>query len=96
MIIMVMVVGVAQLKARLSEYLARVRAGEEVVVTDRGRPVAKLVPAAGADERLLELERQGLVRIGTGKLPDDFWDAPLPDLGGSALEALLEERREGR
>lgn len=61
--------GVAQLKARLSEYLARVKAGEEVVVTDHGRPVAKLVPAFDADEHLRELERQGLVRIGTGKLP---------------------------
>ncbi|HEX6710877.1 MAG TPA: type II toxin-antitoxin system prevent-host-death family antitoxin [Rubrobacter sp.] len=32
--------GVAQLKARLSEYLARVKAGEEVLVTDRGQPVS--------------------------------------------------------
>jgi prevent-host-death family protein len=36
--------GVAQLKARLSEYLSRVKAGEEVLVTDRGRPIARLVP----------------------------------------------------
>jgi prevent-host-death family protein len=36
--------GVAQLKASLSRYLARVKAGEELVVTERGRPVAKLVP----------------------------------------------------
>jgi prevent-host-death family protein len=90
-----MVAGVAQLKAKLSEYLARVRAGEEVVITDHGRPVAKLVPATGADERLLELERQGLVRIGTEPLPEDFFDAPRPDFGVSVLEALLEERREG-
>jgi prevent-host-death family protein len=91
-----MVAGVAELKAKLSEYLARVRAGEEVVITDHGKPVAKLVPTMGADERLVELERQGLVRIGTGKLPEGFWDAPRPDLGGSAVEALIEERREGR
>ena len=32
------------MKARLSEYLARVKAGEEVLVADRGRPVARLVP----------------------------------------------------
>lgn len=36
--------GIAELKARLSEYLSRVEAGEEVLVTDRGRPVAWLVP----------------------------------------------------
>ena len=38
--------GVAQLKAGLSGYLERVKAGQEVLVTDRGRPVAKLVPIA--------------------------------------------------
>jgi prevent-host-death family protein len=39
-----MEVGVRELKARLSEYLGRAAAGEELVVTDRGRPVARLVP----------------------------------------------------
>jgi prevent-host-death family protein len=37
-------IGVRELKARLSEYLAAAAAGEEIVVTDRGRPVARLVP----------------------------------------------------
>jgi prevent-host-death family protein len=41
-----MVVGVRELKARLSEYLARAQAGEEVVVTDRGRPVVRIVALA--------------------------------------------------
>ncbi|PYN64673.1 MAG: type II toxin-antitoxin system prevent-host-death family antitoxin, partial [Candidatus Rokuibacteriota bacterium] len=35
---------VAKLKASLSEYLARVKAGEEVIVTERGKPIAKIVP----------------------------------------------------
>ena len=37
-------VNVSQLKARLSEYLARVRAGDTVVVCARDVPVARLVP----------------------------------------------------
>lgn len=37
-------VGVRELKARLSEFLGRVEAGESLVVTDRGRPVARVVP----------------------------------------------------
>ena len=37
-------VGVRELKAKLSEYLGRVASGESAVVTDRGRPVARLVP----------------------------------------------------
>jgi prevent-host-death family protein len=37
-------VGIRELKSRLSEFLARVAAGEELVVTDRSRPVARIVP----------------------------------------------------
>jgi prevent-host-death family protein len=92
---------VSELKARLSRYLDRVKAGEEVVITDRGTPVAKLVPipAAEVDEegRLKDLERRGLMRRGVGSLPPDFWDWPRPeDPGGLVLEALLEERDAGR
>jgi prevent-host-death family protein len=39
-----MEVGIRELKARLSSYVARARRGESVVVTDRGRPVARLQP----------------------------------------------------
>ena len=38
---------VSKLKASLSEYLRRVKAGEEVLVSERGRPIAKLVPVTG-------------------------------------------------
>ena len=38
-------VGVRELKANLSAYLRRVQAGQRVVVTDRGRAIAALVPA---------------------------------------------------
>lgn len=97
--------GVAQLKARLSEYLARVKAGEEVLVTDRGRPVARLVPVGAGhvsdDEaelaRLRALEREGLVRLGSGRLPDGFFEKERPaDPGGLLRKAVLEEREEGR
>ena len=92
---------VSELKAGLSAYLARVKAGEEVVVTDRGTPVAKLVPIPPDEDpemqRLRRLEAQGLLRIGTGKLPPDFWDWPRPvDPGDSVLKALLEDREHGR
>jgi prevent-host-death family protein len=54
-------VGVRELKAHLSQYLARVRSGEEVIVTDRGTPVARLEPLAGAG---LTAKMQELVRTG--------------------------------
>ncbi|MDZ7732701.1 MAG: type II toxin-antitoxin system prevent-host-death family antitoxin [Acidimicrobiia bacterium] len=49
-------VGVRELKAQLSRHLGRVAEGDEIVVTDRGRPVARLVPytADAAVERGIE------------------------------------------
>lgn len=91
-------VAVRQLKARLSEYLASVKAGEEVVVTERGKPIGKIVPVSPSDalpERLVELEKQGLVRLGSRGLPEDYWELPrVHDEAGLALKALLAEREE--
>lgn len=94
-------VQVSELKASLSKYLARVKAGEVIVVTERGKPVAKLVPVPRHERaelvRMRELERRGLVRVGTGLVPDRFWEMPLPDdPQGLVLKALLEERETGR
>lgn len=49
-----MEVAISDLRANLSEWLGRARTGEEVVVTDRGVPVAKLV---GLEETAALLER---------------------------------------
>jgi len=51
-------VGVRDLKASLSAYLRRVSAGESVVVTDHGRPVARLIPP-DVPEGLAQLIREG-------------------------------------
>lgn len=45
-----MSVGIRELKSNLSEYVARAADGEEIVVTDRNRPVARLVPYVAASE----------------------------------------------
>ena len=92
---------VSQLKASLSGYLAFVRAGEEIMVTDRGIPIAKLVPInrneMEVSERLLGLEKRGLIKIGKGQLDENFWERPRPkDTGDGALKALLQEREESR
>lgn len=52
--------GVRDLRDHLSRYLERVRAGEELTITDRGRPIARLVPVGGTTtfERLIA---EGLV-----------------------------------
>jgi len=55
-------VGVRDLHDRLSEHLERVQEGGEIVVTRRGRPIARL-SAIDADDPLDELVRQGLVTV---------------------------------
>jgi prevent-host-death family protein len=91
---------VTKLKASLSEYLRQVKAGEEVLVTERGRPIAKLAPTVNPQtfpEELVEMEKQGVIRLGGEKLPKDFWKMPRPkDPKGLVLKALLQEREEGR
>ena len=66
-----MEVGIRELKARLSEYVKRAAGGEDIVVTDHGRPVVRLVPhvaesevARGIDEGWIEAPRRtGLVPV---------------------------------
>ena len=91
---------VSDLKARLSEYLKRVKGGAEILITDRGKPVARLVPVSRAKiarDALVQMEKQGLIKLGSGKLPKDFWSMPRPeDPGESVLNALLDERKAGR
>jgi prevent-host-death family protein len=94
------ITAVSNLKARLSEYLNQVKAGDEVLITDRGKPVARLVPISRkkvARESVTRMEKQGLIKLGSGKLPRDFWTMPrAEDPKGLVLKALLEEREEGR
>jgi prevent-host-death family protein len=91
---------VSELKARLSEYLNQVKAGMEVLITDRGKPVARLVPISRSKnlkESLVSMEKQGLIKLGSGKLSKDFWRMDRPDdPQGLVLKALLEEREAGR
>lgn len=94
-------VSVSELKAKLSEYLARVKGGQEVIVTERRKPIAKIVPlrreAESAAVQLRELQRAGLVRVGAGDIPPNLWDLPRPkDPAGRGVSALLEERMAGR
>lgn len=89
---------VSKLKASLSKYLRSVKAGEEVLVTERGRPIAKLTPAQSSEmlpDQLIEMEKQGLIKLGTGKLPKGFWELPRPkDPKGLVAKAVLREREE--
>jgi len=92
-------VSVSQLKARLSEYLRRVKAGETVLVTERGRPIVEMkpLPSESLGEELTELVEAGLVRPSTEPLPEGYWEEERPaDPEGAVRRAIIEEREEGR
>jgi len=91
-------VNVAELKNRLSKYLAFAKGGEEVVIRDRNLPVAKLVPffAEGANDQELalvvarklrlpkvRLDVKELLKIPTGSVP-----------GNKAIKAVIADREE--
>ncbi len=64
-------VGVRELKARLSAYLRAVAGGQTILVGDRSkRPIAQLAPLRRSKEAtyLEQLDRDGLVRRGRGRL----------------------------
>jgi prevent-host-death family protein len=91
---------IAELKARLSAYLKKLKAGHEILITDRGLPVAKLVPLERKvlrNSRRARLASAGLLRLGRGRARKSLLSPPGGKLGGkSVLAALLEEREEGR
>ena len=65
---------IADLRNHLTQYLHEVRAGEEIVVRDRQRPIAKIVPfSVDEDDDDSALVAAGSMRKGTGKLPASFW-----------------------
>jgi antitoxin (DNA-binding transcriptional repressor) of toxin-antitoxin stability system len=93
---------IGQLRDGLSRYIDQVRDGGEVLVLDRDRPVARLVPAGtaarapGADsERLADLERRGLVRRGRGRFPEALRRGRPVAVRGSVLSDLRKERESG-
>ena len=93
---------IAELKDNLSRYLDHVRGGGSVLVLDRDQPVAQIVPLPGGsrgtfsrDDRLSRLERQGLIRRGSGGPPDWLRRRRAVKVRGSVLRDLLEERRSG-
>lgn len=90
---------ISELKNRLSAYLAKVKAGETVLILDRDEPVARLErvpPEARPEDRLLRLERAGLLRRARAPLSLEALREPGPTATTSVVEALVEERRETR
>jgi prevent-host-death family protein len=91
-------VNIADLKNNLSAYLERVRAGEELLVKDRNRPIARLVPLKSGEDidvEEMELAGAGLIRLPSTSLPDSFWKMPSPQVSfEDSVSAVTSERDE--
>ena len=86
-------VGIRELKAQLSSHIRQVKAGATVVITERGRPVGRIVPLSpSVDARLGELIEAGVVAWSGHKLSPV---APMTQTRGNRMVAdLLLENRE--
>jgi prevent-host-death family protein len=85
-------VGIRELKARLSTYLDSVKDGNEIVVTERGQAVARIVPVSGGSEQALaRLMAEGRV------LPPEADGLAIPKrvrLRSGSVEELIAEQRQ--
>lgn len=90
-------VNIADLKNRLSAYLNEVREGREIVVRDRNRPIAKIVPLSAKDLNAEEHEliASGQLRPPETRLPESFWSMPAPRVSlRRVIAAVMADRRE--
>jgi prevent-host-death family protein len=63
-------VGVRELKAQLSEYLRRVKTGQTILITERGKPIGRIVPEEQSlNERMNQLVEAGFLSWNGKKLP---------------------------
>ena len=88
----------SQFRKSPGAYLRRAAAGEEVLITDDGHPIARLTPIT--DEKTLplrikEMEDAGPIKTGKSALSADFWNMPRPaDPDAAVRMSVLREREE--
>ena len=90
-------VNIAELKSNLSAYLELVKNGEELIVKDRNRPIARVMPLAAGED--LDQEEEALVAAGLMRLPlhgknDDFLNYPAPKVSLDAIRDIIKAERD--
>jgi len=83
-------VRIAELKARLSEYLRYARGGRTIIVLDRNTPIARIEPYVNPSQPLVIRPARGKTVFGKMKF------GPPLKLDIDPVELLLEDRRSGR
>lgn len=88
--------GIKEVKNNLSRLLARVKAGEEILITNRGRPIARIVKENNGDKyiraALEPLVQEGLVTLPNRSILKDRISA-VEVLGKPVSEMVIEDRR---
>jgi prevent-host-death family protein len=92
---------ISELKAKLSAHIEFVKNGEEVLIFDRNKPVARLVPAGPAedeDERMRRLIAKGTIKPPKMPRPEGYKlpEPPGPMISREVMEQVWREEREGR
>jgi prevent-host-death family protein len=92
---------ITEAENNLSALIDGLKGGEPVLIVDRGRPVARLEPITGGEEggqegRLSRLICDDVLRPRRSDAAAAVFNAPPPRADASAVESLIDERREGR
>jgi prevent-host-death family protein len=93
------IVNISDLKAQLSAHIQLVKDGEEVLVCDRNKPVARIVPCrfTGHSEQARRLVARGVLTPRLRKRPASVsWPGPPGDVSDEVMEQLRREEREDR
>jgi prevent-host-death family protein len=92
---------ISELKAKLSAHIQYVKNGEEVLIFDRNKPVARLVPAGQVedyDERTLRLIAKGILTPPKMRRPEGY-KLPVPKgrmISQEVMDQVWREERDGR
>jgi prevent-host-death family protein len=92
-------VNISDLKARLSAHIRLVRNGEEVLVCDRNKPVARIVPCLPEDqpERERRLIARGVLNPPLKRRSSPVsWPNPPGNVSDEVIEQVWREEREDR
>ena len=85
-------VGVRELRLQLSRYLSAVKEGQELVVTEHGHPIARLIPTQANSTRLADLIAHGDAEAAQIK-HDDWLPEPIELAQGVIVSDLAAEQR---
>ena len=89
-------VGVRELRQNLSRYLDRVKAGEGLIVTERGREVARLIPSGASADRYADLAHRLGATVPAGRLEEIAARLEPPGAPAGTTDAYLAESRRER